>query len=95
MNGFGLVQVISRLERPSLVARMAFHPSRAAAHALLRQAERVEEPGALLLIAHPVVLAQIDAALESELARRTGRSIRRDPRTGLALHAGFAQAIAP
>ena len=95
MNGFGLVQVISRLERPSLIARMAFHPARAAAHALLRQAERIDDPGALLLVAHPAVLAQIDAPLEADLARRSGRLIRRDPRPALALHAGFAQAIAP
>jgi len=95
MNGFGLVQVISRLERPSLIARMAFHPARAAAHALLRQAERIDDPGALLLVAHPAVLAQIDALLAADLARRSGRLIRRDPRPALALHAGFAQAIAP
>ena len=95
MNGFGLVQVISRLERPSLVARLAFAPARAAALTLLRQAGRVEQPGALLLVAHPAVLAQIDAAMENELAGRTGRAIRREARATLALHAGFAQAIAP
>ena len=95
MNGFGLVQLISRLERPSLVARMAFHPARAAACALLRAAERVAEPGALLLTAHPAVLGAIDAAMQAELARRSGREIRRAPREHLALHAGFAQAIAP
>jgi ribonuclease G len=93
MNGFGLVQLISRLARPSLLARMAFHPARAAAHALLRQAERVPDPGALLLVAHPTVLAAIDTTLEAELARRAGRTIRREPRTGLALHGGFAQAV--
>lgn len=95
MNGFGLVQLVSRLERPSLLARIAFHPARAAAHALLRAAERIDQPGALLLVAHPAVLAAIDAPLEAELARRTGRIVRREPRAGLALHAGFAQAVAP
>jgi hypothetical protein len=95
MNGFGFVQLISRLARPSLIARVAFHPVRAAAHALLRQAERVDQPGALLLVAHPAVLAAIDTTLEAELGRRTGRMIRREPRDRLALHAGFAQAIAP
>jgi len=94
MNGFGFVQLISRLARPSLIARMAYHPARAAAYALLRQAERVTEPGALLLAAHPAVLAAIDAPLEAELARRSGRLIRREPQERLALHAGFAQAIA-
>jgi hypothetical protein len=95
MNGFGFVQLISRLERPSLVARMAFYPARAAAHVLLRAAERVEGAGALLLTAHPAVLGAIDAAMETELARRSGREIRRAPRERLALHAGFAQAVAP
>jgi hypothetical protein len=95
MNGFGLVQLISRLDRPSLIARLAQAPARAAAHALLRQAERVAEPGALLLVAHPAVLAAIDPAMEAELARRSGRTIRREPRAGLARHAAFAQAITP
>jgi hypothetical protein len=95
MNGFGLVQLVSRLERPSLLARAAFHPARTAAHALLRAAERIEAPGALLLVAHPAVLAGIDPPLEAELARRTGRIVRREPRATLALHAGFAQAITP
>ncbi len=95
LNGFGLVQLVSRLERPSLLARHAFHPARAAAHALLRRAERVAEPGALLLVANPAVLALIDASLEAELARRSGRVVRREPRAGLALHAGFAQATVP
>ena len=40
-------------------------------------------------------LAAIDAPMEAELARRTGRTIRRAPGERLALHAGFAQAIAP
>jgi hypothetical protein len=94
MNGFGFVQLISRLARPSLIARLAFHPARAAAYALLRQAERVAEPGALVLIANPSVLAAIDPTLEAELARRSGRLVQREPRNALALHAGFAQALA-
>ncbi len=95
MNGFGLVQLVSRLTRPALTARMAFHPARAAAAALLRQAERIAAPGALLLVAHPAVLAAITPAHEAELVRRSGRPVRREPRSTLALAAAFAQAITP
>lgn len=95
MNGFGFVQLVSRLQGPSLVARFARYPAAAAARRLLRQAEQVSEPGTLLLTAHPAVRRAMLPAWETELERRSGRQLRWHEDRGLALHAAFAQAISP
>ena len=61
---------------------------------LLRRAEMVEEPGAILLTAHPAVIAQLGAAWFAELGRRTGSEVRLATDPALALDGGFAQAVA-
>jgi hypothetical protein len=93
MNGFGFVQFVARLERPSLLHRATFQRAATAARKLLRQAEFLAGPGAVLLAGHPALEAQLKPAWLAELARRTGREVRWEARPGLAIEAPQAQLV--
>lgn len=93
MNGFGFVQIVTRLERPSLLHRIARNRAGAAARLLFRSAENVGGTGAILLTMHPALEARLAPEWLDELARRTGRMIRVEANPGLALEGGFAQQV--
>lgn len=93
MNGFGFVQLVARLERPSLLHRAAFQRAAMAARALLRRAEMLDGAGALLLSGHPALEAELKPEWLAELARRTGRDVRWEARPGLAIEAPHAQLV--
>jgi hypothetical protein len=95
MNGFGFVQLVSRLERPSILSLYQRFPLRVAAISLARQAEAVTAPGALLLSANPGLKPHLPGDFDTELQRRTARKLRWNWDPALALDAAFAQAITP
>ena len=94
INGFGFMQILTRRTRQSIPEMMQYRPALAAALALLRRAERDRGNGPMQLVAHPAVLAHIEAHPDwiSLLARRTGRavSLRADPQ--MAIGAGYVEA---
>ena len=94
MNGFGFVQIVARLERPSFVHRFAYDPAGMAARFLMRQGERVEGSGPVLeLTANPAVAAKLTDAWLTELTRRTGRTVRVAARDTVAITGGHAQIV--
>ncbi|MEP0191471.1 MAG: ribonuclease [Erythrobacter sp.] len=94
MNGFGFVQLVARLEGPSLLHRFATSRVGMCVRYALRMAEQVEGIGpALLLQVHPALKAKLRPAWLEELARRTGREVRIEADHNLALEAPNAQIL--
>lgn len=93
MNGFGFVQLVARLEGPSLLHRFATSRVSMAARMALRRAEMVEGAGVTLLSVHPAVKAKLKSEWLAEVERRTGRSLRIETDPGLAIEAAAAQVV--
>lgn len=94
MNGFGFVQLVSRLEGPSLLHRFATSRVGMCARYALRVAELAQGTGPTqLLTIHPALKAKLKPEWLDELARRTGRQVRIETDPGLALEAPSAQIL--
>ncbi|MFZ1744074.1 MAG: ribonuclease E/G [Pontixanthobacter sp.] len=93
MNGFGFVQLVARLQLPSLLHRATHSRTGLLARQLLRKAELIAEPGAILLTIHPALQAKLKPEWLKEVSRRTGREVRIAVSPDLALSGSFAQAV--
>lgn len=94
INGFGFVQLVSRLQHPSILSNVRGAPAVAGAQLLMRRIEDVAEPGGLQAYGHPSVVAAISPEWRQELLARTGRGIDWIADPALTLLGGFAQAAA-
>jgi hypothetical protein len=93
LNGFGFVQIVARLEGPSLLHRFATARTGMCARYAIRMAERAEGAGITLLTVHPAVKAKLKPDRLEELRRRTGREVRIETDPSLALGAPSAQVV--
>lgn len=94
MNGFGLVQLVTRLERPSLLHRAAWQRRAVIWRRLLRRAEHLPGAGPIELAIHPALEREAEPAHLTELERRTGVSVRVRKHPTLAPEAPQAQRVA-
>lgn len=95
MNGFGFVQLVARLEGPSLLHRFATSRTGMCARHALRVAEAAQGHGPVVeLRVHPALKSKLKSEWLAELARRTGREVRIETDPGLALEAPSAQIVA-
>ena len=93
MNGFGFVQLVARLQGPSLLHRFATSRVGMAARMALRRAEMVEGAGVTLITVHPALKAKLKPEWLAETERRTGRPLRIVTDPGLAIEACAAQVV--
>lgn len=97
VNGFGLLQIVRKRVRPSLLEYAQYESAATAARALLRRAERTDGSGARTLTAHPAVIATLEARPDrcSALERRIGADVRFAADPALGLRGGHASVAHP
>lgn len=93
MNGFGLVQLVSRLERASIAQRYRGARHYLALVTLARRAESVQGHGPLLLCANPLLQTAIAERFESEIAARTGRPLKWHWSNEITLNSPYVQVV--
>lgn len=96
MNGFGFVQLVARLEGPSLLHRFAAARLGMSARMALRRAELAADAGTgrmLQLTVHPALKVTLKDDWLADLTRRTGREVRIAADPGLAIAAAHAQLL--
>lgn len=97
VNGFGLLQIVRRRKRPSLLEYAQYENTATAARALLRRADRVAGSGEHIVTANPAILAQFADHSDwiTALERRIGAPVTMRPNPALSLWAGHVSAAHP
>lgn len=93
MNGFGLVQIVTRLERPSLLHLARWQRAGLIWRRLLRRAESLPGAGSIELAVHPALESALRPDHLAELERRAGRTVKLRPSDDLAFDAPHAQLV--
>ena len=93
MNGFGLVQIVAKLERSSLLHLAAWQRNGVIWRRLLRSAEALQGSGPIELSVHPSLERAMEPAHLAELEQRTGTSVRVRKVATLAPEAPQAQRV--
>lgn len=93
VNGFGFIQVVRPRSRPSLV-ELAHDRASFAARALLRRAA-LEGPGSKRLVAHPSVIAVLEARPDwlDALGRQLGGTVDLRVRSDLPMSGAYAETL--
>ena len=97
VNGFGLLQIVRKRVRPSLLEYAHYDAVAMAARLLLRRAEHATGAGPMTVSVHPDIGALLAATPDwiAALERRTGRSVAIENDAAISLWAGHASITHP